>query len=156
MWYRLGCFCLLLIIAGPGRTENTNEAMVVTYSVVEDYSWVRQNLEAAITNQGLVISGVLHIADMLTRTGPDLGYQDDVYLQGESLEFCSADITQKMTRLDPRNIGICPFTVAVYVTAAEPERVYVAYRRSRLLGAASQIEQSADELLDTIAREAVE
>ena len=96
----------------------------------------------------------MHIGDMLARTGKDLGHAT-VYLSAESLTFCSADLSYRMMAADPRNIAACPYVLVVYVTAAEPEKVYVAYRKPRLLGDAATVESDIAQLLDTIAREAV-
>lgn len=145
--------CSLMIIVPTHAAENDSDAVV--YPSEQEYAWVYENLEAAILSRGLVISGVLHIGEMLERTGPDLGYNDATYLHAEAFEFCSATITQLMTRADPTNIGVCPFTVAVYVTAAEPETVYVVYHKP-VIAQAPQAEAEAIALLDGIAREASE
>jgi hypothetical protein len=65
-------------------------------------------------------------------------------------------MSQQMVAVDPRNLVICPFTVAVYVLASEPEQVYVAYRRQDLAGGASEVVEAVTDMLDGIAREAAE
>ena len=92
----------------------------------------------------------------LQRTGEDLGFPDPVYLKAESVEFCSAMMSQRMVAADPRNLVVCPFTVAVYVMVDEPEQVYVAYRRQQLAGDSGEVVEAVNEMLDGIAREAAE
>ena len=65
---------------------------------------------------------------MLHRTSPAFGYTKDVYADAEILEFCSAKISQKLSRIDPDNIVLCPFTIAVYTLMKEPGVVRVSYR----------------------------
>ena len=130
---------------------------IVVYASTEDYETTRENLEFAITGQGYVVNSVMHIGDMLARTGQDLGYEK-IYLQAESFEFCSAELSYRMMLIDPGNITVCPYTVSVYVTSAEPEQVYVAYQKPVLSGEESEhpITESITAMLDAIAREAAD
>jgi hypothetical protein len=48
------------------------------------------DLKNSIVNEGLVIDTVLHVSDMLNRTGKDVGSTKLVYLHGQTLGFCSA------------------------------------------------------------------
>ena len=129
---------------------------VITYPASGSFDEVLENVKWAITGRGLLVSGTLHVQDMLERTGKDLGFPDPVYLKAESVEFCSAMMSQRMVAVDPRNLVICPFTVAVYVLASEPEQVYVAYRRQDLAGDSTEVVEAVTDMLDGIAREAAE
>lgn len=128
---------------------------IVSYSAEEDFADVRDNLELAIIDQGLVINNVMHIGEMLARTGADLGYKQ-LYLQADSLSFCSARLSYLMMQIDPRNIAVCPYTISVYVTVAEPEKVYVSYQIPDLSGDGDEFAAKITQLLDTIARAAIE
>ena len=129
---------------------------VVTYPASGSYEEVVEALRTAVTNRGLLVSGTLHVQEMLERTGKDLGFPDPIYLRAESVEFCSAQMSHQMIAVDPRNLVICPFTVAVYVLASEPDQVYVGYRRQHLAGDAEEVLQAVTELVDGIAQEAAE
>lgn len=129
---------------------------VVVYKAAADYEFVVESVKAAVVNRGMLVSGTLHVNEMLNRTAEDLGLAGQPYLAAESVEFCSAVLSQRMTRADPRNLVICPFTVAIYVPSGEPEQAYVAFRRHQLAGASAAVEQEVFELLDGIAREASE
>ena len=113
-------------------------------------------LENAILDRGMVVGRTLHVREMLDRSGPDLGFPRSVYLQAVSLEFCSASISHRMIAVDPVNIVICPFTIAVYVKADAPGKVFVAFRRPQPVGDDGSIAFDIFSLLDGIAREAIE
>jgi uncharacterized protein (DUF302 family) len=145
----------LALAAGPLSAEPAQESVVV-YPASGAFDEVLENVKWAITGRGLLVSGTLHVQDMLARTGKDLGFPDSVYLEAESVEFCSAMMSQRMVAADPRNLVVCPFTVAVYVMVDEPEQVYVAYRRQQLAGDSGEVVEAVNEMLDGIAREAAE
>ena len=127
----------------------------VVYSTQEPYEQVKENLEFAITNQGLLIRGIMKIGEMLDNTRKDLGYEP-VLLRGDAFDFCSAQHTYAMIAADPRNIVNCPFTIVVYVTLEQPELVYLAYRVPQLLGPnGAQVSAAIAEMLDTIARDTI-
>ncbi len=136
----------------PGAAQ---ASPVVVYESPYDYETTRENLELALLDQGLSVSGTLHVSDMLARTGKDLGFPEQVYVKAESLEFCSALMSQRMTALDPANLVICPFTIALYVRADEPKQVYVAFRRQFMLDPDGEVARAVFDLLDTIVREAI-
>ncbi len=119
---------------------------------------VRDDLQAAIEGQGLVIDSRSHIQRMLERTGKDLGATREVYRDAESFQFCSARLSRRMMEADPTNVAMCPFSVAVYVTADRPDAVVVAYRRpwrADATPAAAAALKDIEALLERIAREAL-
>ena len=98
--------------------------------------------------------GELHVSDMLNRTAPDLGFSE-VFVKAESVEFCSALISHKMAQAAPQNVTICPFTIAVYVTTAEPDKVHLAYRLPQLDGDDGQVKAAVVEMLDGIVQDSL-
>ena len=150
--YKLALWSLLLGAFGPAAAAEP----VVVFESPYDFATTRDNVAMSIEAQGLIISTTLHVSDMLTRTGKDLGYPEDVYQEAESLEFCSAVLSHQMIAIDPRNLVICPFTVAIYRTRAQPQQVYVAYRQQFLAGPAEQAVSAIDTLLRAIVEEAIE
>ena len=159
-------FLLLLLLGTLGLQFGTAHAVepllrkdhVVLYKVKDTFASVRENLELAITDRGLVVNNVSHISKMLARTGKDLGADKQVYVDAESLEFCSATASRNMMEADPTNIVFCPYIISVYTLPNEAGTVYVAYRRPQAVGSkASQDSLRAVEtLLDTIASEALD
>ncbi len=147
---------MLILVSGITTGSEPDNETIVTYKTNSDYQMVRESLEIAITGQGLVISGILHVQEMLDRTAKDLGYNKNVYTSAESFEFCSANISHQMTQADPRNITTCPFSISVYQLDSDPGQVYVAYRKPVFIGDSKEIEKKALNLLDTISREAIE
>ena len=145
----------LALAAGPLGADPASDP-VVTYPATGTFDQVLENVKWAITDRGLLVSGTLHVQDMLERTGKDLGFPDPVYLKAESVEFCSALMSQRMVAADPGNLVVCPFTVAVYVLVSEPDQVYIAYGRPHLAGDPVEVVDAVTEMLDGIAREAAD
>jgi len=61
------------------------------------------------------------------------------------IEFCSATHSRATMEADPHTLAYCPYTIAVYVLAAEPKRVCAAYRK---FGRERQQERSRSGALD--------
>jgi hypothetical protein len=149
----LGALPLALSSAEPSPVSDR----MVVHKGAGSYDAVRENLELAITGRGLILSGQLYLSDMLARTGKDLGYEREIFVRAEALEFCSAELLHQVVLVDPTNLTICPFTIAVYVLAQEPHQIYVAYRRATLAGSdTDQLEDAINEMLEAIAREGLE
>lgn len=137
-------------------SDDGDEMPVKVYKTEGDLQVVKEDIEFAITGRGLLVSGTLHISDMLNRTAKDLGYTQPVYKKAESVEFCSAYISHLIVSTHPANAVVCPFTIAVYVLESEPDSVYVAYQKPHLAGDADEATKEVMELLDGIVREVVD
>ena len=128
------------------------------YQTKGAYSDVRQNLEDAIIDRGLVVDLRGEIGKMLERTGAVLGSDEKLYTDAEFFTFCSAKLSRKMIEADPHNIGYCPYIVFVYEMTSEPGTIHVGYRRPLIRG--SQASKAAllsiDEFLDEIVQESIE
>ena len=98
------------------------------------FSAVREDLELAITDRGMVINNVSHIGNMLARTRKVTGSETRIFDKAEALEFCSSVISRKMMEADPRNIVFCPYIISVYTLPDKPDTVYITYRRPLLVG----------------------
>jgi len=101
---------------------------IVTTRIKGNFHNVSENIRMAIIGKGINISHVLPASQMLNRTGTAFGYKNNVYTNAETFEFCSARMSQKLSRLDPDNIVLCPFTISVYVIKEEPDIVRISYR----------------------------
>jgi uncharacterized protein (DUF302 family) len=131
---------------------------IVTYSKAAKFDDVRDDLKLAIEAKGLVIDNESFINKMLERTGKDVGSTRKIYADAQAFVFCSAALSRKTMEADPANIAQCPYSMVVYATAQEPEKVHVAYRRPwRPDGSAASKAalQEAERLLDGIARKAL-
>ena len=129
---------------------------IMTYQTNDIFESVKENAESAIINRGMVIGRTLHVREMLDRTGPDLGFSRSIYLEAVALEFCNASISHRMLAVDPVNIVVCPFTIAVYVKADDLNTVFVSFRQPELVSDDGSIAFDIFSLLDGIAREAIE
>ena len=138
---------------GPVRNEYR-----VTYKVQSTFQEVKSLVSESIKGQGLVINNISHIGSMLSRTGKDLGFSKQVYVEAEALEFCSATVSRAMMEADAHNIIYCPYIIAIYVIPAEPKTVYVSYRRPDVIGdeKGKKSLQAVETLLDKIITGALE
>lgn len=141
----------------PKPAAPTAADHVVQYSKTGNFKDVSEDLQLAIQGRGLVIDNTSHVHNMLVRTGKDLGLTKVIYKDAEAYSFCSATISRAMMEADAHNIVFCPFTITVYATVTEPNKVYVAYRRPPLIGseASKAALKAVHDLLDGIAREAI-
>ncbi len=102
------------------------------YAVYESdssFGDVIDGLKLAIQERGMYINNVMHMDEMLERTGKDLGMDETIYTHAQSIEFCSALLSRRMTAEDPTRIVNCPFIIAVYTLPDEPDTTYVVHRR---------------------------
>lgn len=104
------------------------EAYTVLFKAQGTFTEVRNQVESSIEGKGLKINHSNKIAEMLERTGKDLGATKQVYENGEQFEFCSARISRNMMEADPHAIAMCPYIVSVY-TIPNDKNVYIAYRK---------------------------
>ncbi len=147
MFALLTAFCSVALAAGPHP--------VVSYSKKAKFEDVRDELKLAIEGRGLVIDYHSFINQMIERTGKDVGSARKVYVDVQAFVFCSAAASRKTMEADPANAAMCPYSITVYATAAEPDKVIVAYRRPwRPDGSAASKAALKDvaALLDGIAR----
>ena len=123
-----------------------------------EFKEVKENVELAITGQGLVIDGIATVGTMLERTKEDLGFSKQIYGGGDVFEFCSALLSRKMMEADPTNLVFCPYTIHVYDVPEQPGKVYVGYRRPQLVGndASQAALKEVDDLLLSIVKEATD
>ena len=126
---------------------------VFVYTIMDkSYEQVRDDLAAAIESQGMVISAVSHVKDMLDRTNTDLGYKDSVYdTGGETLLFCKSDLSQKLMRDNPHNIAFCPYSISIYTLKNRPNKVFLSYKKAPPLEVYKPITQLLDTIIQTTA-----
>jgi uncharacterized protein (DUF302 family) len=150
------------LLLGSGLLQadgDASDSFMVRHSVESDFDAVKDNLRWAIEGQGLVITAEAHIDEMLKRTGRDLGIDGDVYGHAVAFEFCSAKFSRQMMAADPHNIVFCPFVISVYNLPADPDTVFVAYRRPERVTGSEESRSALDavgDLLEVIAQEAIE
>ena len=131
---------------------------IVTYSKAAKFDDVRDELKLAIEAKGLVIDYQSFVNRMLERTGKDVGSTRKLYTDAQAFVFCSAALSRKTMEADPANISLCPYSMAVYVTAQQPGMVHVSYKRPwRPDGSAASKAalKEVEALLDAIARAAL-
>lgn len=102
---------------------------MVRHKTAASFADTREAVVLAIENRGLVINFTSHIADMLERTGADIGGAKKIFEQAEIIEFCSAGLSRKMMEADPHNIVLCPFAISIYTLPGDKDGTWVAYRK---------------------------
>ena len=122
--FLLVCLTVLLPLTG-----NADEGPVKTVRVSGEFEDIRDGVRQAIEGKGINIAHTLPASDMLNRTGKDFGIEKNVFLQAETVEFCSARISHRLVQANAENILLCPFTISVYVLSDDPEHVYLSWRR---------------------------
>jgi uncharacterized protein (DUF302 family) len=129
------------------------------YAVYESdssFEDVMDALKLAIQERGMYINNIMHLGEMLERTGKDLGMNEIIYTNADSVEFCSAVLSRKMAAEDPARIINCPFIIAVYTLPDQPDTTFVVHRTIP----AAETEQSAimrevADMLESVAEGAV-
>ncbi len=159
----------------------------VHHSVEEEFDTIKEYIEEGITNQGLVVAHRSDVGGMLERTGKDMvsRVQDIAHtmvskakrkigMAGESgqrttaasatfarseiIEFCSANLSRKMTDADPANVIFCPYSIAIYTTTDEPGVVHVSYLQLSKIGSTKShdVLKEVEAMLEQIVSEATE
>lgn len=145
--------------SAPNKAEAAKQSATAELTKIsttdESFDSAKESVEMAIADKGLIVSGVLHISDMLNRTGKDLGIEKPVYKKAEGIEFCSAKISHKMAQVDPSNVSMCPFTVVIYQLNEAPEKTHLSYRITHLKGDGAAVEKEITDLLQNIVEEAL-
>jgi uncharacterized protein (DUF302 family) len=151
-------FLLACLTVFPPLTGNADEAPVKTVRVSGDFEDIRDGVRQAIEGKGINIAHTLPAGEMLNRTGKDFGIEQNVFLQAETVEFCSARISHRLAQASHENILLCPFTISIYVLSDDPEHVYLSWRRPFSLGdtESQAAVQEMVALIEAIIREASE
>jgi len=147
-------FLVLMFSSFITKAEFVSEDnLIATYRSNESFETVKENVQQAITNKGLIISGTLHISEMLNRTAKDLNISKNAYQKAEAFEFCSAVLSHKMIQVNPLNLTACPFTIAFFVKPEETNVVYLAFRKPQLVGESKEVSQEINNFLHSIVKE---
>ena len=143
----------LLLLATLGNAAADSPYAV--YKSEESFDDVMQGLKMAIEEQGLYINSMMHMGEMLERTGKDLDLGDSIYRKAESIEFCSALKSHKMTAENPHRIVNCPFIISVYILTSEPDTTYIVHRRLNI-GDDTGIMGEVEAMLESLGEAAAE
>jgi uncharacterized protein (DUF302 family) len=150
---------LSVVLLSAGLTHGVWAAgdYMAVFTKAGSFDDVRDSVEMAITERGMVVNNVSHVGEMLERTGKDLGETSKIFLKADVLEFCSAVVSRRMMEPDPDNIVFCPYTISVYVVPDNPGEVRVAYRKPQIVGSpeSQKALKAVDELLSGIVRDAL-
>ncbi|HEC12523.1 MAG TPA: DUF302 domain-containing protein [Acidiferrobacteraceae bacterium] len=118
----------------PSSSSATDSYMVLRSTTKFPFDDVAENIDIAITDLGYKIDNHAYIGRMLERTKEALGATETVYLNAQQFRFCPAQYSRNMLAADPHNIAFCPFIINVYNTPGNPKKVYVMFRKPRIVG----------------------
>lgn len=149
--YLIG-LALLACITGLFAQESQSIGSAIVTTTDKSFKDARESLVFAIEGRGLVISYVSHASDMLSRTAEAVGVSDPVYDQAEILLFCKADLSHTLVAENPHDLVLCPYGIAVYTLAGNPDQAFYSYRNP--VGT-SDAYQPVVELLNSIIEEAL-
>jgi hypothetical protein len=107
-----------LVLAAPYALYESNS----------DFDTVLDGAKNAIQERGLYINNIMHLGEMLERTGKDLGIGGPIYSRAESIEFCSATLSRKMTEENPLRLVNCPFILSIYTLPGKEGKTFIVHR----------------------------
>jgi uncharacterized protein (DUF302 family) len=145
---------LSVILSLTSLTAVAAEDPIVSTKMEGDFNDVANSIRMAIIGKGISIAHTLHASDMLNRTGRDYGYKTNTYADAEIFEFCSASLSHKLSRQNPDNIVLCPFTISVYTLATEPGYVHLSYMKPVGRPGSEEIVNEVIELITSIIEDA--
>jgi len=147
---RITWIFITLVILLAGQTMADGPSVYVQVKIQFDDA--RDEIENAILSQGLVVDSNSKVGEMLNRTAPDLGIQENVYNRAETWHFCSALLSHQLIAADPHNIAFCPYVIFAYETTQSPGEVVIGYRKPALQGSAETVDvlTKIDRLLRSI------
>lgn len=138
--------------------EPQREEYMFLQTVERDFDEIWDNLQLTVEGRGIKINNISHIGRMLSRTADAVGASEEVFIKAKVVEFCSSTISRETMEADPHNIVFCPYIISVYVTAAEPNKTHIAFRRPLKIGSerSKQSLQAVEDLLKSIVKETLE
>lgn len=139
----------LVLPAGTASGDEVRTLAVADAHVAD----VREAVIEAIESAGLVVSATVPFNRMLERTGEALGYGTNPYVEAEAVQFCSARLAWQLVTEDPSQLALCPMSIAIYATTAEPKVVRLAYRSP---GPGTPGRQRGEQLLRELVEQAAE
>jgi uncharacterized protein (DUF302 family) len=123
--HRVSIALLALVLLPAGALS---DGAYVVYESESDFDTVMDGAKASIQERGMYINNIMHMGEMLERTGKDLGLDGKIYERAESIEFCSAVLSRKMTQEEPVRIVNCPFIVSIYTLPGQEGKTFIAHR----------------------------
>ncbi len=124
-------FFVLLAVIGWGYGAPANAAEPEIQQVVftgAKFPGVKEALIESIEGTGLVVTAVIPFNRMLDRTAGDLGRRSSPFSDATVVQFCSARLAWQLIEEEAAQMALCPMSMVVFEKAAEPGKVFLAYR----------------------------
>lgn len=123
-----GALLALALVLTPFAPRVAAHGGYAVYESQASFDEVMEALKLAIEERGMYINNIMHMGEMLARTGKDLGMEATIYGRAESIEFCSAVLSREMTSEDPTRIVNCPFIISVYTLPGREGTTFITHR----------------------------
>ena len=124
--------------AGHAADDPVRVGELVVHTFTGAFEDVRERLVFAIEQQGLAVSAVAPVGEMLRRTQADVPGAAAVYREAIVVQFCSSVTAHAAARENPHLLALCPFSVAVYSLQSAPSQVHVSYRTPMMPGSSPE------------------
>jgi len=149
---------LMIALMYSGLVAAVDEPYRVTHRVKGDFDEIRENLEMAITNRGMLVSYKSHVGKMLIRTADAVGATKVIYTKAMVILFCSAALSREVMEADPDAVLFCPYKIALYELPEKPGEIILGYQRYSLTGSskAKNALIKVEKLLEELMLEAAE
>lgn len=151
--YRSFAVAGLLLAAGLNTLALGAEDVLSRQLPMADFSSAREALVESIEAEGLTVREVIPFNRMLERTAAALGKTGSPFVNVEIVQFCSSALSWQMLEEDVTQIALCPLSIVILLSHAEPDRVTLAWRSP---GQATAGRRRAGELLQKLVERAVD
>ena len=142
-------FTLSLAMAASGQAAE----LLVRVSLPGDFAAAHEAVVESIETEGLVVREIIPFNGLLERTAPDLGKAGSPFIAAEIVQFCSSVLAWQLLEEDVGQLALCPMSIAIFVTKAEPGVVNLV---SRLPGTATAGRARGESLLRRLVAQAAE
>ena len=140
-----------LTIAGSSSSSeplSISHRPIVTLRVTGQFNHVYDATVSAILGRGLNIAHVDDAAKSLAKTN------NPTFSHAKIIAFCSTALSKNLILENPNYIVLCPFTLSIYQTYAQPNSVTLSYRNPLLIQSKSKALQQVNQLYQTIIEDA--
>jgi len=121
---------------------------IVTLRVTSQFNNVYDAAISAVLGRGLNIAHVDDAAKSLVQTN------NPTFAHAKIIAFCSTTLSKNLILENPNYIVLCPFTLSIYQTHAQPNSVTLSYRNPLLIKPQSKALQQVNQLYQTVIEDA--
>ena len=114
-----------------GMLQRTGKDLVAKVSTIQANGTEKAHTAINIARDAIGIQSEESSEAETEKTPPTA---TETFTRSEVIEFCSANLSRKMTDADPANVIFCPYSIALYTTTDDPETVHISYLQLSKIG----------------------